>query len=500
VIDIKKLKELSKNFTVLYVEDDSAIRSFTTAYLGKIFLSVTTAVDGVDGLEKYRAEKFEIVITDLSMPKMNGIDMIAKIKEIDENQAVLITTAHADSDNILKAIRLGVDGYIIKPFEYEQLNIELYKIVEKLNIFAQNEQYKKNLKQMVEKKTLEITKMMLFKNDNYEKTLLSMVEMIEDRDTYTAGHSKRVAHYCKTIAEQMGHSEEECTKLYQAAILHDVGKIATPDAVLLNPKNLNEIEYTLIKEHVEVGFKLLDHIPMFESLADIVHSHHERYDGRGYPRGLSGNEIHPLARVMIVADAFDAMTTNRIYKTRKSVQEALDELMRFKLHQFHPEVVDSALIALHDIKIDENISQIPRTKLEQERFAYFYKDRLADTYNQNYLEIILKKNSYEKEFNHIDIFLLNNFSKYNKEVGWSMGDEFLHTLGAFLSDYFKESLVFRVFGDDFAVLSKAAMDLSDLKMKLDSMMTGSCLGYVIKGIEIEANNIHSVYQLEELVN
>ena len=137
-------------------------------------------------------------------------------------------------------------------------------------------------------------------------------------------------------------------KIYQAGILHDIGKIATPDVILLNPQILNKLEYKLIQEHVKVGYRLLVNIPMFQDLAEIIHSHHERYNGTGYPRGLKGDEINPLARIMIVADAFDAMTTNRIYKGRKNLTEALDELIKiYEDPQQH--LKGSLLLNLHDV-------------------------------------------------------------------------------------------------------------------------------------------------------
>jgi putative nucleotidyltransferase with HDIG domain len=251
------------------------------------------------------------------MPKMNGIEMIKAIKvDNEKNIPCIITTAHTDTEFLIDAINLKVDGYIIKPFDFQQLNHELYKLVNRLQKFRENEMYKQSLEHLIHKKSAIVASLLEFQNQNYEKTLYSMVEIIEDRDTYTAGHSARVARYSKLIAQEMGYSEKDCTRLYQAAMLHDVGKVATPDAVLLNPKQLNDIEYKLVQEHVMVGYKLLSNVPMFSSLADIVYSHHERYDGTGYPRGLKGNEIMPLARIIIVADAFDAMTTNRIYKGR----------------------------------------------------------------------------------------------------------------------------------------------------------------------------------------
>lgn len=496
VSGLNDLKRLCEDLTILYIEDDVTIRTSMHAYLIKLFQKVLVAYDGMEGLELYKTNKVDLIITDLSMPRMNGLDMLKEIKKINENQAVLITSAHSESEYMFGAIRLGVDGYIIKPFDYPQLNAELFKITNKLNKFKENEQYKLHLQDMVSVKTLEITKLMMFESNNYEQTLISMVEMIEERDTYTAGHSKRVAEYSKKIAQQMGYSEQECTKLYQAGILHDIGKVATPDTVLLNPKTLNAIEYKLIQEHVVVSYNLLKNIPMFKDLADIVRSHHERCDGKGYPRGLSGEEIEPLSRIMMVADAFDAMTTNRIYKPRKTVSEALSELVSLKLQQFHPEVVDSAVIALRDIKIDENISQTPKTKLEEERFAYFYKDTIGNIYNQNYLELILSKNSYEPEYKYMKLFTVHSFSQYNKKYGWKEGDIFLHSFAQSLVDYFKGALVFRVFGDDFVVMCKETIIVENLKPTLDALIKNTGIKYKIKSIDLSDVEINYISQIE----
>ena len=241
MVNLKLLKKLANNYTVLYVEDDLEIQEEMFLYMSKFFKNVVKADDGLEGLESYKQENFDIVITDLSMPNMNGIEMLEKIKVINKEQLVLITSAHSESEYMINAIKIGIDGYIIKPFEYEQLNYEIFKIVEKIDKFAQNEEYKKYLQTMVEQKTSELNSMIHFQKYNYEKTLISMVEMIEDRDTYTAGHSERVAHYSKIIAQEMGYDEAECQKVYQAGILHDIGKVATPDVVLLNPQKLNDL-------------------------------------------------------------------------------------------------------------------------------------------------------------------------------------------------------------------------------------------------------------------
>jgi len=496
--DLKSLKNLTKDLVVLYVEDDKNIQKTMFKYLNKFFSSVVLASDGEEGLEKYQTQDFDMVITDLSMPKMDGIEMIAKIKELNINQIILITTAHSESNYMLNAIRHGIDGYIVKPFDFTQLNNELYKISSRIKIVKENEKYKLYLQEMVDEKTKSLNKMLEFQSDNYEKTLFSMIEMIEQRDTYTAGHSKRVAAYSKKIAQEMGYSEEDCTMVYQAGILHDVGKIGTPDAVLLNPKKLNKIEYKLIQEHVTLSYKLLKNIPMFESLAEIVYSHHEHYDGSGYPRALKADEITPLAHIMIIADAFDAMTTNRIYKAKKSVNEALEELVSFSSKQFHPSVVKKAIIALKDIEIDTNISQVPTTKLEEERFAYFYKDTLSEAFNQNYLEVILKKNSTELKYKYMSTFNIDGFSKYNKKYGWEAGDKFLGEFSNILCNNVKDDLVFRVFGDDFVIMCEEKNDLSNVIEILDELFKNEDISYAIKSIDLNKKRIEKISEIENI--
>jgi putative nucleotidyltransferase with HDIG domain len=495
---LKTLQDVGSELSVLYVEDDKAIQKSMLKYLNNIFAEVITADDGLSGLEQYKLRDFDIVITDISMPEMNGIEMLEEIKKINDEQAVLITTAHAETDYMLSAIKDGVDGYILKPFDFKQLNYSLFKVAQKITMYKENEAYKLYLNNMVEDKTHELEELIGYQNDNYEKTLASMVEMIEQRDTYTAGHSKRVAEYSTLIAQEMGYSQSECDLIYQAGILHDVGKIGTPDAVLLNPKALNNIEYKLIQGHVSISYKLLKSIPMFKSLAEIAYSHHERYDGKGYPRGLKGKEIPPLARIMIIADSFDAMTTNRIYKSRKTVQEGLQEIKRLSGMQYDPEVVPSALVALKDVVIDENVNQLPQTKLEEERFAYFYKDTLSDAYNQNYLDIVLMKNTHEKFFSHMLIVSLKGFSKFNKEYGWAKGDQILIRIGNELVKSFRHAYVFRIFGDDFVLMDNREFEKLKVNKLLEEICQDTEVGFDIDIVNLHENPLDKISEIESI--
>ncbi len=304
---------------------------------------------------------------------------------------------------------------------------------------------------------------------NQKQIILSMIDMIEARDSYTAGHTKRVSTYCVLIAQDMGYSKEEIELLRDAAYLHDIGKISTPDSILLKPSRLNTTEYKLIQEHLTSGYEMLKKIDQYKVISEIIREHHERYDGGGYPQGLKGDEIRPLSRIMILADAFDAMTTNRVYKPRKTISVALDELKELSGVQFHPEVVESALVALKDIVIDTEISQEPKTIIEEERFSYFYRDRLTNLFTMDYLELILRYYVDEGDM-YIYYIELHNFSEYNKKYSWKEGDKFLVKFADFLYEFYQSAVVFRVEGDDFMVMSKDKISTikSDIQSYIDT--------------------------------
>jgi putative nucleotidyltransferase with HDIG domain/diguanylate cyclase (GGDEF)-like protein len=450
---LKELKAISSAITILYVEDDDTLRKSVAEYLKLIFPVVDTAADGIEGFDAFKSNLYDIVITDIQMPRMNGIQMIKMIKETTPDQEIVIATAFSEVSYLMEAIALGVSGYLIKPINYDFINKTLYKIVEKIVKYRENEMYQTNLKEMVEERTKKNLALEQEKIDNYEMTLLSLVEIVEQRDTYTGGHSQRVANYCQLIAKKMGYSEEECNLIYRAGILHDIGKIATPDAVLLKPGKLDDLESRLIREHVTTGSSMLKKIPMYLELSKIVAAHHERYDGMGYPNGLKGDEILPLSQIMIVADAFDAITTNRIYKPRKNVADAIYEIKELSGIQFHPEVVDAAVSVLDTTVIDINISQLPSTEMEKKRFAFFFEDSMTKVYNQNYLDLVLIHNQNNLDTKYLTIIFIHNFSAYNNTHGWDKGDIFLKSFVDLIHTRLPNDLIFRLHGDDFVILS-----------------------------------------------
>jgi len=324
---------------------------------------------------------------------------------------------------------------------------------------------------------------------NQEQIIHSMIDMIESRDSYTAGHTKRVAEYSVLIAKEMNYSEKDIELLKKAAWLHDIGKISTPDSVLLKPGKLDNTEYVLIKDHLTAGYEMLKQIDQYSDIANIMREHHEKYDGTGYPQGLKGEEIRPLSRIMIVADAFDAMTTNRVYKPRKSIEVALAELEDLSAVHFHPEVVSAAVVALKDISLDDDINQLPQTSIERQRFAYFYKDRLTNLFIVDYLSLILRYHIDSKSVYMYNIEL-HNFSKYNTQNSWSEGDKFLVDFARFLDKLYSDTVVFRVEGDDFMILSEVKLEGIITKIESFSLFQES-----IVECSVEEKYIDDIYDL-----
>lgn len=321
----------------------------------------------------------------------------------------------------------------------------------------------------------------------YEETILSMVDMIEKRDPYTAGHSRRVADYATRIARELGIADDQIEKLQRAAFLHDIGKIAIPDAILLKPGRFTPLEFELIKQHVEVGYQTLSHIEMYKELAEIMRHHHERLDGSGYPQGLRGEQIPRLSQIMAVADAFDAMTTERIYKKRNGITAALDELhSRADVH-YARDIVEAAIRALADISLPTVNDQLPRTALEKQRFAYFFNDALTGLHNGNYLKTLLAGQPIQ-DTPCATLILLHNFSVFNAQNGWTEGERLLCAVADVLSREHPQATAFRIMGDSFVLLSKYPLKLSAQRLE-NGPLQGSSVSAEIEQFDLEHDGI-----------
>jgi HD-GYP domain-containing protein (c-di-GMP phosphodiesterase class II) len=332
---------------------------------------------------------------------------------------------------------------------------------------------------------------------SYEESIYALVDMMEKRDSYTAGHSKRVAYYASLIASKLDCSKDDVALIFQAGMLHDIGKIEIPDALLLKPSSLNQDEYELIKTHSQFGYELLCKEP-FKNLSVIVLHHHERYDGTGYPYGLKGDQIPFLAQIISLADAFDTMTTNRIYRQSFSIEEALQRIEKESGTQFNPRIVSCARDVLSTVIIPENTTQMPKNLLEEMRFSYHFKDQLTGCYNVNYLQFIF---THMNEYETICIYHLNcvNFTGYNKTFGWKNGDILLkHIVNTFAQKY-KDAIIVRAFGDNFFIINfNKHIEINN--EILESVVCTNKLKIAWRHVDLKDEKIRSIEELEEKIS
>lgn len=381
------------------------------------------------------------------------------------------------------------------------------------------------LEQRVEERTREIAGLLeqekQLRRDNlasYEEVVFTFVGMIEQRDTYTAGHTQRVAYYSRRIAREMGLDSEEIYRLYRAASLHDIGKIATPDAVLLKPGKLDELERDLIKLHVVAGYEMLVNVEMYRDLAEIILRHHEYYDGSGYPDGLRGEEIPLPARILSVADSFDAMTTNRIYKPRMGAEGALALLQKHSGGQFDPAVVAAALRVLDRVADPEVLAEdsdderfcaghrglclitdTPIKDLEEKRLSYFFSDHLTGLYNEDYLKVMLYNNQEAFTYRCLHHLHLQGLAAYNRHEGWEKGNRLLKEFAAELRRNFADNLLFRVYGNDFIIVCRRCRALVGEDLQAFASLQGTGIEVVCHQLELAPGQQYTIDKRERVI-
>ncbi len=287
-----------------------------------------------------------------------------------------------------------------------------------------------------------------------EKIVKSLVRGIEIRDSYTKGHSERVAFFSKRIAEAMGLKENEVKAIYIAGLLHDIGKIGIPDSILLKPGKLSDDEYEIIKFHPLLSYELLKHIDILKDSLPGIKYHHERWDGSGYPEGLKGQEIPLQARILAVADSFDAMTSDRIYRAGIPKTQAIAELRKLAGKHYDPEVVENALYILLNEEPpppEDFISSEFLNVVEERRLDYYLRDSLTGVFNRNALELaykIARERFKEPMAFTVDIKELRNI---NVKEGWEKGDQILKKMVELLQTKLKDAIIVRYSGDNFLI-------------------------------------------------
>jgi response regulator RpfG family c-di-GMP phosphodiesterase len=328
---------------VLAVDDEPAACKLIAVLLGPPAFYCTTAPNGEAALRALQLEQFDAVISDLQMPGISGLELLSHVRRSYPNVAFLVTTGVDDVDVGVQAMRSGADDYLVKPLRETVLFASLESALHKRQLEQQVENYRQHLEEMVAERTGQLRDALQQIERGYEDTLQALGAAIDLRDNETAGHSQRVCRYSLAIARVMGWSETQSASLARGAHLHDIGKLGIPDSILLKPGPLTADERTLMQGHVHIGFDLVKDITFLSDASEIVLTHHERFNGTGYPRGLRGDEILPAVRIFAVADSFDAITSDRPYRRASSFAEGCETIRRCSGTLFDPQVVSNFL-------------------------------------------------------------------------------------------------------------------------------------------------------------
>jgi putative nucleotidyltransferase with HDIG domain len=325
---------------ILVVDDEEPIREIVSSMLTSAGYSCKQAGSGMEALAVLSQDnEFELMLSDLMMADLDGIGLLERTKEKYPDMPVVMVTAVHDISVALTAIRNGAYDYLLKPFEREQLLAVVSRALENRRLKMENRNYQLNLESLVEARTDQLQAAMGNLERSYDITLAALGDALDLKDAETEGHSKRVTAFTIAIARAMGVPREQILVIARGAFLHDIGKMAIPDAILLKPAKLTEEEKRIMQEHAYRGYQMLKKIPFLAEAAEIVYSHQERFDGTGYPRGLKGEEIPLGSRIFAVADTLDAITSDRPYRPAQSLQAAREEIERWGGRQFDPEVV-----------------------------------------------------------------------------------------------------------------------------------------------------------------
>ncbi len=323
---------------ILVVDDEPEIREVLCELLGMDY-SCASAASAEEALEKLRESHFNLIISDIMMGGMSGLEMIPHVLSISPETVVLMISGVQTIESAIKALRAGSFDYIMKPFDLRQVEVAVRRALEHYELRASKRRYENHLEELVEQRTAALDKALESVEDAYRSTLKALAQALETRDAETHGHSERVVTFSLRLGRELGLSKAQMKSLEFGSLLHDIGKIGVPDAILRKPAKLTEEEWVKMRQHPLHGQAILREIKFLEGAARVVAQHHEKWDGSGYPLGLRGEEIDLNARIFAVADAFDAMISDRVYRTGRSYEDAAAELDRCGAQQFDPQVV-----------------------------------------------------------------------------------------------------------------------------------------------------------------
>ena len=344
--------------TVLVVDDDEALCRLFARMISRAGFSVLTAQTAADALALAEREQgmIDVALVDLHIGPDNGLDLLKKLRALDESSIGIVITGQATLEDAVTSLQQGAYDFVQKPVAPAQLSATLERAAKYRRLVLENKRYQAHLEDMVREKNAALSRALDQATDSYQFTLEAMADMLDTREKRTGAHSKRVARMAVVLARKMGASLEEIEFIGTGALLHDIGKVGIPDAILLKEGPLTPEEREIMKTHPHLGYNIIKAGPGLEPASEIVLAHQERYDGTGYPRGLKGEEICLGARIFAVVDTYDAIRSDRPYSKGRSAAAALAEIVRNAGTQFDPAVVAALQKCQADI---EDVGQWP---------------------------------------------------------------------------------------------------------------------------------------------
>ncbi len=347
----------NEQYRVLIVDDDASVREILTTKLAHLGYQCRTATGADHALAALERESIHLVLSDIMMPGLSGIDLLKRLVRGYPDTAAVMLTAAADTQMAVQAMKLGAYDYITKPFNLEELAVHVEKALERRQLLVENRAYHRSLEQRVAEQTREIREhlglerrrreeldhTLTLLERSYHDTIDALIMALDYRDNETQGHTQRVSVYTIELAQRLNVTGADLETIKRGAILHDIGKIGVPDTILRKPSKLTDAEWSEMRRHVQYGYEMLKDIVFLQDAAKIVLHHHERFDGQGYPNGTRRDDILFGARIFVVADTFDAMTSERPYRRALPYDHAHAEISRCAGTQFDPKVVETFL-------------------------------------------------------------------------------------------------------------------------------------------------------------
>src|ERR1043165_161813 len=333
---------------LLIIDDKPDIKNVLCDLLGGRY-ECQSAGSAEEALTLLHQQRFDLILSDIMMDGMTGLEMVPHVRKLASVIMIIMVSGAEKIDSAINALRVGAFDYIMKPFDVRYVLAAVERALEHRALREAKRRYETPLERMVERRTAELGDALETLEHTYRSTLKALAAALETRDVETHGHSERVVRFSLRLGRELGLDEGQLKALEFGALLHDIGKIGVPDTVLRKPSALTEEEWAKMRQHPLHGQQILRGIEFLKDAARVVGQHHEKWDGSGYPLGLSGEEIDLNARIFAVADAFDALTSDRVYRSTTSYAEAAAELDRCSGQHFDPGVVE----AFHRISTEE---------------------------------------------------------------------------------------------------------------------------------------------------